>query len=167
MDYCFHRKDIAMKEELEQTPDSRLCCHGSDERERLRNDHTLGGLLRRCAHIYIHQEGGGHTTQRRILEMLSQREMSQQDLQKELHIQSGSISELITKLEGKGLVLRRRDDQDRRKVTLEITEGGRERIARKPVVRSQEEIFSALSAEEQAQLRALLEKLMESWRRTK
>ena len=155
-----------MKEQ-DQKPDGCFRCRREAEHERLRNDHTLGGLLRRCAHIYIHQEGGGHATQRRILEMLAQREMSQQDLQKELHIQSGSISELITKLENKGLVLRRRDDQDRRKVTLEITEAGRERMARKPVIRSQEEIFSALSAEEQAQLRSLLEKLIESWHRPK
>ena len=41
-----------------------------------------------------------------------------------LHIQPGSMSEIVTKLERKGLISRSRDTEDNRKVILSITEQG-------------------------------------------
>ena len=54
--------------------------------------------------------------------------MSQKEMQDKLDIQSGSISELISKLEKKELVIRQPDSADRRRMILFLTEKGREDV---------------------------------------
>ena len=75
-----------------------------------------------------------------------------------LKIQAGSLSELAAKLEEKGLILRRRSEEDQRRLVLHITPRGEEWI-RESAEAKDEHIFSALDEEERRQLRRLLEKI--------
>ena len=126
----------------------------------------LAGKFEHCGRILSHCLGK-RRGQGRILHILYQRgEMSQQDLQELLGIQAGSISEIAAKLEDKGLITRVRSEQDRRKVSLSITERGRDVAAHsgeEHVLKRRAELFSCLTPEEQNTLESLLDKLSVDW----
>ena len=122
------------------------------------DDDSLAGLIRRCA--FGMDRPGTRRSQERVLRMLASGEqMSQRHLQQLLRVKPGSMSELLGKLESKGYIERERDDDDRRKVSLKITETGLEYL--KTCGEDSDDRFSALSAEEQETLKALLKKLVE------
>lgn len=122
-------------------------------------DNSLYGLMRKCGHHLYHRKGG--PGQRRVLKILQERgSMPQRELQDYLGIQPGSMSELIGKLEQKGLLRRAACEKDRRSRILMLTEQGREMT---DAVKEEQELFGMLSEEEQEQLRALLIKLLEAW----
>ena len=75
----------------------------------------LSELIGKCNHhITHHGKGRG---QGKILKILARNgEMSQKDLQDMLEIQSGSISEVLAKLEDKGMITRTKSEDDKRKV---------------------------------------------------
>lgn len=128
----------------------------------------LAGKFERCGRLLSHCLGK-RRGQGRILRTLCQRgEMPQKELQDLLGIQAGSMSEIAAKLEGKGLIVRVRSEEDRRKVSLSITEQGRAWAARRDeahILRRRAELFSALTPEEQDVLESLLDKLSADWTR--
>lgn len=116
--------------------------------------------MRRCGHYLAHR-AGAVSSRERMLRLLAERgEMQQSDLVHLLELRSASVSEQLGKLEAQGLVERRRSEEDRRGVTIELTQAGRE-LAES--AGAQADMFSALSGEEQEQLRALLQRLLSSW----
>lgn len=122
------------------------------------------GLLRTCGH-YLYHHSGQSRTQDRVLRLLSERgELSQKELREVLNTKPGSISELISKLEAKGLIVSQRDETDRRQVNLRLTDDGRERASILAEAKEEEATFDALTSEEQETLKALLRKLVNSWR---
>ncbi|MDO4284242.1 MAG: MarR family transcriptional regulator [Eubacteriales bacterium] len=125
----------------------------------------LTSLLRRCGHILHHRQGGGRGGQNGILRILAERgEMSQRELQEILRIQPGSMSEILAKLERKGFLIRQREEEDRRKSLLRITEAGRaEADARTEEGAEEDRLYDCLSGEEKEVLRALLKKVLQSW----
>ena len=127
-------------------------------------DERLTLLLRACGHRIYFASGPGRT-QAQILALLDQRDgLSQLEVQQALGIQSGSISELISKLELKGLVCRGRDEADRRRVTLRLTDEGRRAAVRHGVESDAVIRYANLSDEDKARLAALLEKVIEGWK---
>lgn len=125
----------------------------------------LYSRMRSCGH-YLYHRFGREMGQGRILAILSeQKSMTQKELQEILQIQPGSVSEILTKLEEKGMILRKKDEEDKRRVVLELTDAGREASA---ACKKQEEqrrhLFDALDESEKEQLNQLLGKLLESWR---
>lgn len=122
----------------------------------------LNRLLRQCGHFMYHQTHQGGQQDKVIGLLQEHGPMTQKALQENLGIQSGSVSELVTKLENKGLILRENDPEDRRRVVLTLTEKGLACL-RFHAPRPTQTLFAALSDEECAQLTALLEKLAASW----
>lgn len=57
----------------------------------------------------------------------------------------------------------KRDEEDRRRVVLRITEAGREQAEAASCEEKGQDLYGALSVEEQDMLKALLKKLLESW----
>ena len=115
-----------------------------------------------CGHV-LHRRPEAHAArgQGKILSILADEgAVSQKLLQQALHIQPGSMSEIVTKLENKGLLTRTRGE-DRRGNVLTITEEGR-RIAQQEDA-SGEDLFSALTKDQQYQLRSLLQTLLTDW----
>ena len=89
--------------------------------------------------------------------------MTQKELQEALAIQPGSVSEIISKLEARGLLSRERDEEDKRRMVLRITDAGRAGAEAFSGAESGNELYGALSEEEQSTLKELLKKLLESW----
>ncbi|MCD7746380.1 MAG: MarR family transcriptional regulator [Lachnospiraceae bacterium] len=133
-------------------------CHRPEPKTKLE---LLDARLHQCGHYLYHHTAGPR--QMTVLQLLQKNgPMSQQDIQEALDIQAGSVSELISKLESKGFLLRKREESDRRRVVISLTDRGLA-LETKP----QEEILSgryrALEEAEQEQLAGLLEKLLDDW----
>ncbi len=121
----------------------------------------LNHRLHQCGH-YLYHHSAGHR-QIKVLHLLQENgPMSQKDIQEAMGIQSGSISELISKLESKRLVERSRETEDRRKVVLALTERGKSMqfADEQDILKS---MYHVLTAEEIRQLTLMLEKLLDSW----
>ena len=124
-------------------------------------DDSLRSLLIRSAQIMHHPRAGA--SQELVLKILArQEELDQRQLQLELDIRPGSLSELVSKLEQKGLVERERSDADRRRVTLRLTDAGRAALAPEDGAAGTSDPFYPLTAEEQETLRGLLTRLLAS-----
>lgn len=107
-------------------------------------------------------QGGPARGQALILSILAGREaLSQRELQQMLGIQPGSLSELISKLEAKGLLTREKA-QDRRGNLLRITDAGRQAIPQVDT-EEQDDPFAPLTDDQQNQLAALLRSLLTAW----
>lgn len=130
-------------------------CHGTDD---------LYSLMRACGH-YLYHRSGKNAGQGRILAILAERgSMTQRELQEILKIKPGSISEILAKLEEKGRILRKKDELDKRRSVLELTERGQEIVEIQKKEMSEESLFDALEEAEQIELKRLLKKLLESWK---
>lgn len=124
----------------------------------------LYNILRTCGH-YLYHRFGKDMGQGRILAILSEREsITQKELQEILRIQSGSVTEILTKLEEKGLIRRKRDERDKRCCIIELTEEGCEVFDRRKRQEGERaKLFTALDEAEQEELKRLLGKLLEDW----
>lgn len=126
-------------------------------------DGSLSALLDRCSHYLAHRIRGSKRGRENMMAIISQRPgITQKELAEVLGIQPASVSELLMKLEYKGLVLREKDEQDRRSMNVHLTEEGQALLTE-----PKDEItdpFEALSADEQDQLRTILEKLLADWK---
>ena len=125
-------------------------------------DHSLGGLLAHCGHIFAHRIGDKKRGQDGILAIIAQHSgITQKELGEKLGIQPASVSELLMKLERKGLVARGKSEQDRRSIQVQLTEAGRQ--LSDASVEDHSDPFQVLSHQEQEHLRFLLEKLLTDW----
>jgi len=107
-------------------------------------------------------QSGPARSQSLVLSILAGREaLTQRELQQMLGIQPGSLSELVSKLEGKGYLVREKAE-DRRGNLLRITDEGRKAIPSADEV-PEDAPFAALTDEEQDQLASLLRKLLSNW----
>lgn len=115
----------------------------------------LHQLSRRMARNQPREKSGqGH-----ILALLEQRgETSQRELMALTGVRSSSLSELLGKLEGAGLIQRTPCPSDLRTTLVSLTPAGRQKAAGSRTA-ARRSPFQALDAAEQAQLLALLEKL--------
>lgn len=123
-------------------------------------------LLRRCGHYLHHHWGCGRASQMRALHILEDcGEMTQRELQDRMGIQQGSLSELVKKLDEQSFITRTCSPTDRRQLLIRITESGRQQsqFFRERRITEAMELASALSEEEQQELRVLLGKLLNSW----
>ena len=91
--------------------------------------------------------------------------MTQREIQERLQIQPGSVSELTGKLELKGFVTRSRDEDDRRRVVLTLTPTGRKAAEAAASRKDVAVRFDGLTEAERGELAALLEKVIEGWRK--
>ena len=107
-------------------------------------------------------QGGPARGQALVLSILAGREtLSQRELQQMLGIQPGSLSELISKLEAKGLLTREKAE-DRRGNLLRITDAGRQAIPQADA-EEDDDPFAPLTDDQQDQLAALLRSLLTAW----
>lgn len=109
----------------------------------------------------------GKASQKRILIILNDAgTMTQRDLTERLGIKPGSASEILSKLESAGLIIRTQNEADRRTTDICLTDSGRE-LAAEALAQRQDrhkEMFSCLSEEERQELLSLLEKVCGDWR---
>ena len=88
------------------------------------SDVELMRQMRRCNHLLYHKFSLNFS-QNRILSLLNREgPMTQKALMCQMQIQPGSLSEVLAKVEGAGLVERRRCEDDRRNCEINLTEEG-------------------------------------------
>jgi len=108
---------------------------------------------------------GGHHAQGKLLSILGKRgTISQSELLEILDVRSSSLSELLSKLERKGLVTRERNEADRRSFNVTATDAATELIneRKQRMCDTGQELFDCLDDNEQETLRELLAKLVTS-----
>lgn len=121
--------------------------------------------LRACGH-YLYYRMGGRTGRRRILTALARHpNLPQKELQELLYIQSGSLSEIIIKLEADGLVEKVRSETDGRQWNLRLTPQGQTEAARREAAyeRQVSEMMACFSTQERMQLHRLLDTMLCHW----
>lgn len=121
--------------------------------------------LRACGH-FLHFNMGGKAGRKRVLAtLLREGEISQRTLQDLLDIQSGSLSEILVKIEADGLLEKVKCGSDRRGYILRLTESGQ--ALAKQVTACHEarvdKLLGCLSDDEQLALLAMLDKLTLHW----
>lgn len=133
------------------------------------NSHALYAMFFQCFHI-LHRRVGKRASRQRVLKMLFEHgSLTQSELRERLGIQAGSFSELAAKMEKRGLIRREKDTDDRRRVIIRLTDEG-EAVAGRPNEIGDDELFHALTAEEQESLRCMLQKIIDAhmaWKRGK
>lgn len=109
----------------------------------------------------------GKASQKRILIILDEvGKITQRDLTKRLGIQPGSASEILSKLESAGWMIRTPNETDHRTTDLSLTKSG-QKLAKEALAQRKkrhEDMFSCLSEEEKQELLSLLEKICADWR---
>lgn len=128
--------------------------------------HSLIHNLWKCGH-FLHNYVGGRGGRSRILGYIHKNggEVSQFQILEEFQLKSGTLSEVLTKLESDGMIERFRDDADKRKQVVRITELGEgcvgETVSR--LDHFENHAFDGLSEEERTQLLGLLERVIGHW----
>lgn len=133
--------------------------------ENLSQDDRLIHNLRLCGHYLRHntEEKG---SQRRVLFLLRRNgAMTQKDLLDAMGVRAGSLSELLSKLETKGCIVKEKSETDKRNYNVSITPAGLETL--QELQQQYRDSMAALLAgfpdEDKAELNRLLEKLQSTW----
>ena len=108
----------------------------------------------------------GKSSQSRILIVLREHEgMTQKELTDHLHVQPGSASEILSKMEQSGLITRTPNQSDQRTMDIFLTEKGislsSEAMKQRKIL--YDKMFVCLTPEEQDALFSILEKLLADW----
>ena len=119
-------------------------------------DSLEGMFMRTARHLRHSGRKQFGSTQDRIIRILDENggTMGQKALQELLHVRPGSISEILTKMEEKGLITRTKDSDDRRASLITLT-------ADAETPEEPESFFSVLTEEEKETLTEILAKLLE------
>lgn len=123
----------------------------------------LAELIELAGRLLHHRPGGdAGRGQALVLSILAGREsLSQRELQQLLGVQPGSLSELVSKLERKGMLTRERAE-DRRGNLLRLTDAGRRAVPGADAS-PEDDLFDALTGEQQRTLADLLRTLLVDW----
>lgn len=119
--------------------------------------------LHKCIH-YLHSGAHGRAGQEKIISMLNEHgKMTQRELTELAGVRSASISEVLAKLERRGMIERTRNEEDRRNIDVRLTVPGKAASDSHKPHMSDKELFSCLSDEEMDTLLSILDKLISHW----
>ncbi len=124
-------------------------------------------LFRRASRIMdreSHRRDHAHHAQDHVLSVIREHNsINQGELLEILDVRSSSLSEMLRKLEGKGLVVRQRDERDRRSFVVSATEQPRfQHRGHGKSRESADSLFACLDAGERSQFRDMLLKIIAS-----
>ncbi|MBR3006388.1 MAG: MarR family transcriptional regulator [Erysipelotrichaceae bacterium] len=137
-------------------------CHRRHEMHRPfesfeRDREDLEGMYMACARMLRHEKRGHFgSAQEHILMLLKENgnTMSQKAIQQLMGVRPGSISEVLSKMEEKGLIERSKDDEDKRASLITLKEEN--------VQIEKKDFFEVLSGEEKKTLKDLLNKILDA-----
>ncbi|HIR91119.1 MAG TPA: MarR family transcriptional regulator [Candidatus Limicola stercorigallinarum] len=119
-----------------------------------------------CGH-YMHFHGGGRSGKAPIICLIAKRggQITQQELGSFFELKPGSLSEVLAKIETAGFIERTRNPEDRRQLTIRLTDKGRAEAARDQEARRhfRAQAFDCLSIEERKTLLDMLERIRTRW----
>ena len=122
--------------------------------------------MRMCGHILYHNFSLIESRKRIIFTLYKFGPMSQNELMKYINIKSGSLSELITKVEKCGFVIKQTSSEDKRKKVLTLTPLGVTEAKKYEDNREKNAdlLFASLTKEEKEILQKILDKSLISWK---
>ncbi|MBQ1506356.1 MAG: MarR family transcriptional regulator [Erysipelotrichales bacterium] len=125
----------------------------------------LGMLLRITGHIMRHKAHHrfGMTQDRILRDLAEHPDRTQKDLMENLRVRPGSVSEILKKMEEKGLIERSREEEDHRMALITLTDEGRKALEGMSKEEPEEDLFVALSDEEKETMKNLLKKVLKDW----
>lgn len=126
----------------------------------LLSDEKIHDLLHECVNRVekVKQRGRGQGGILRIL--LQEGNLPQKTIQEKLSVKAGTMSEIITKLENKGYLIREKHPVDKRMVLLSLTPEG-EKEAKRPREKYSNALnFSRLDESEKEELIRILSKML-------
>ncbi len=140
--------------------------------------HTTDGEHDRISHRILHHLGffghymhfnvGGRSGKQHMLAKLHMAggHLSQRELLDRSDVSSAALSEVLSKLEAEGLIVRERSEEDRRQMQVSLTEEGLAQAARQKAAFDEFEAccLSCLDDDEQEQLLGLLDRLEQHWK---
>ncbi len=131
------------------------------------DDFALWKVLNQTAH-YMHYRKTSYRGRIKALEILKeagQEGLGQKELAVVMDIQAGSLSELLQKMENDSLIIRTKDNHDKRNSIVYATQYGLEQLIIMTEERKQRasEMFAVLTDTEKQQLDHILNKLNEDW----
>lgn len=129
-------------------------------------DKQLLSVMEKCGHFLYHRRGYS-LKQHYILKLLNTNgKMTQSQLQEYISVKAGTISEIVSKLEKNGCITKQKDESDKRKTNLEITEAGKRLYEEKAEIERNQlgMLFTALTEDEKKTAILLLTKLLEDWK---
>lgn len=115
---------------------------------------------------YLRHYRHKNIAQDRVIELIGANggKVSQKEIQQQLEIRAASVSELVSKLDNRGLVRKEKSEEDRRAFNLVLTEAGMDEYQKLIEAEDKYEgLFSILSEEESEMLNRILEKLGDEW----
>jgi DNA-binding MarR family transcriptional regulator len=135
-------------------------------------DEDLTRLFHRAAKMMArmhHRHDNAHHGQSHVYSILKKRgPMNQKDLLNLLNVRSSSLSEILKKLERRGLIVRERNKADKRSFIVSAVHKGEKGChghSKNPKSKMNE-IFNILEADEKDQLKTLLGKLIQHMEQT-
>ena len=126
-------------------------------------EEELSRLIRICGHRLYHASPGSRSQAAVLFALEAAGPASQKELQNKLTVSSASITELINKLEKQGLVLRTRDEKDRRRVLLTLTPAGFAKAAHFRAHGQNPVCYAMLTEEELERVTLLMRKIAGQW----
>lgn len=122
--------------------------------------------LRQCGHFLFFKMHGGASRQRIIAIVAHGGEVPQKTIQEMLGVRSGSISEILLKIENEGTIERFKSETDGRNIMVRLTEKGKEteEMMRQEYIEKVNQLLSCLTLDEQKNLAETLEKLLTHWK---
>ena len=122
----------------------------------------LGRIASRQLNDYLAVTGLKRAHAVVLMELCNLGPMSQQALGERLHVDPSNLVAFLNSLEDDGLLVRRRDPDDRRRHIVEVTKEGAERIPAcdAPLDALEDQLFAGLNADERDQLRDLLGRVL-------
>lgn len=90
--------------------------------------------------------------------------VNQRELERELHLKPSTVNGIVGRLEEKGYISRQSSPEDGRCRLVRLTEAGRAMVGafRQSLEETEAQICASLSKEEQAQMRGLLSRVIQS-----
>ena len=124
-------------------------------------------LLRGLGFCGLHFRNGGMSGRAPIICLIAKRggQMSQQELGASFELKPGSLSEVLNKMETCGLIERKRNPEDRRQLTVRLTDAGFEqaRLEQEGRTKFRAEAFTCLDDAEKLQLLDMLKRIRTRW----
>lgn len=144
---------------MNKTPDT------APRREKTDSERIVKDLMH-CAR-FLRSNNDGKWSQRRVLMYLKKNgPVTQRVLLEEMGVRASSLSELLSKLECKGWVIKEKSDTDKRNYNVSVTSEGLVALEEMQSLHQAAiiNLFSDFPAEDQVQLAHLLAKLHNLWR---
>ena len=97
-----------------------------------------------------------------LKEVTDSGEVSVGEVARAISSSQGTVTDIVERMEKKGLVVRRRSDYDRRRVLVHVTEAGKQLLEKAPPLMQESfvEQFNALQDWEQAMILSSLQRLV-------